>query len=110
MAEVTESPRESAGHAGPEAHVSDRTYLIIAGVLAVLTAIEVMVFYVEALRPFLLPILMVLMVAKFALVVMFFMHLKFDSKVLSGVLGWGLATAVTIILALMAIFGKFSGA
>ncbi len=79
---------------GDEPHVSDRTYLIIAGVLAVLTAMEVMVFYVEALRPFLLAILMVLMVAKFALVVMFFMHLKFDSKVLSGVFGWGLATAV----------------
>ena len=99
------------GAAGQEghAHVSDRTYVIIAAVLAVLTAMEVMVFYVEALAPLLLPILMVLMVAKFVLVVMFFMHLKFDSKVLAAVFGWGLVTAVGVIFALMAIFGKFSG-
>lgn len=100
---------EAGGHA-EEAHASNRTYLIVAGVLAVLTAIEVMVFYVEALRPVLVPILMVLMAAKFALVAMFFMHLKYDTPVLSGIFGWGLFVALSIILALMAIFGKFAGA
>ena len=89
-------------------HPSNRFYVLIAVVLAVLTALEVMVFYVEALAPLLLPILMVLMVAKFALVVMYFMHLKFDSKVLTIVFVWGLFIAVCIILALMAVNGKFS--
>lgn len=89
-----------------EPHVSNRVYVVIALVLAVLTAMEVMVFYVEALRPLLLPILMVLMVAKFALVVMFFMHLRFDSKILSGVFLWGVFIATSIILAMLAIFGK----
>ena len=90
-------------------HPSNRAYIVIAAILAVLTALEVMVFYVEALAPMLLAILMVLMVAKFALVVMFFMHLKFDSKLLTGVFLWGLFIAVCIVLALMAIFGKFAG-
>ncbi|MDX1393741.1 MAG: cytochrome C oxidase subunit IV family protein [Gemmatimonadota bacterium] len=90
-------------------HPSNRFYIVIAVILAVLTAMEVMVFYVEALAPMLLAILMVLMAAKFALVVMFFMHLKFDSKVLTGVFLWGLFIATSIILALMAIFGKFAG-
>ena len=90
-------------------HPSNRFYIVIAVILAVLTAMEVMVFYVEALAPMLLAILMVLMAAKFALVVMFFMHLKFDSKVLTGVFLWGLFIATSIILALMAIFGKFTG-
>lgn len=91
-----------------EPHVSNRMYVVIALILAVLTAMEVMVFYVDALAPLLLPILMVLMVAKFALVVMFFMHLRFDSLILTGILAWGIFIAASIILALMAIFGKFA--
>ena len=66
-------------------------------------------FYVEALAPMLVPILMVMMAAKFALVVMFFMHLKFDGPLLTGVFVWGLFIATAIILALMALFGKFGG-
>lgn len=117
MAEVHEYGPEAGGHGaedgrghGEEAHVSNRTYVLIGVVLAILTAIEVMVFYVDALQPALVPILMVLMVAKFALVAMFYMHLKFDSPILTGILSWGLVVAVTIILALMALFGRFTGA
>jgi len=95
-------------HETGEPHVSNRFYVVIALILAVLTAMEVMVFYVEALSPVLVPLLLVMMGAKFALVVMFFMHLKFDSPVLTGVFAWGLFIAVSIILALMAIFGKFT--
>lgn len=98
---------EAHGH-GQEAHVENRTYVLIGVVLGILTAMEVMVFYVDALQPLLVPILMVLMVAKFALVAMFYMHLKFDSTVLTGILGWGLVVALSIILALMALFGKFT--
>ena len=97
---------DHSSHSG--AHVSNRTYVLIGVVLAVLTALEVMVFYVEALAPLLLPILLVLMFAKFALVVLFFMHLKFDSPILSGILAWAGTIAVAIVLALMALFGKFA--
>ncbi len=94
-------------HSG-EPHTSNRFYVAIAVILAVLTAMEVMVFYVEALRPILVPLLMLMMAAKFALVVMFFMHLKFDGPLLTGIFSWGLFIAVAIIVALMALFGKFS--
>lgn len=94
-------------HSG-EPHVSNRFYVVIAIILAVLTAMEVMVFYVEALSPVLLPILMVLMAVKFSLVAMFFMHLRFDSRILTGIFGWCLFLAASIILALMAVFGKFT--
>jgi len=95
-------------HDAGEPHVSNRFYVVIALILAVLTAMEVMVFYVQALRPVLVPLLLVMMAAKFALVIMFFMHLKFDSPLLTGVFTWGVFMAVSIILALMAIFGKFT--
>ena len=100
---------DHSAHAS-EAHPSDRTYVLIAVVLAILTAVEVAVFYVEALAPLLVPILMVLMAAKFWLVIRFFMHLKYDSKILSGVFGWGLLVAFLILLALLALYGKFTGA
>ncbi|MCG8469438.1 MAG: cytochrome C oxidase subunit IV family protein [Gemmatimonadetes bacterium] len=95
-------------HTG-EPHASNRFYVAIAVILAIFTALEVMVFYVEALRPFLFWILMILMVVKFALVVMFFMHLKFDRPLLTGVFSVGLFIATFVIVALMALFGKFGG-
>lgn len=97
----------SEAHDATGPHVSNRTYVAIAVVLAVLTAMEVMVFYVEALAPVLVPVLLVLMVAKFVLVVGWFMHLRFDSPILSSILVWGLLLATFVILALMALFGKF---
>ena len=99
---------EHTAHA-TEAHPSNRTYVMIAVILGILTAMEVMVFYVEALAPLLVPILMVLMLVKFGLVVGFFMHLKFDNRILSGVFGWGLLIAFLILMALLALYGKFTG-
>ena len=96
------------GEHSDQIHVTNRTYVLIAVVLAILTAIEVMVFYLEAMAPVLLTTLLVLMIVKFALVAMFFMHLKFDSRILSVVFAWGIFIAVSIILALLAVFGKFS--
>ena len=46
---------------------------------------EITVFYVHALRPVMVPVLMVLAAAKFALIAMFFMHLKYDGWLLTGV-------------------------
>lgn len=88
-------------------HPPIRTYLVIAAVLAVITSVEVAVFYITWLARFLVPILVVLSAAKFALVVMFFMHLRFDSRVFTGLFVGPLVIAVSIVLALMALFGAF---
>lgn len=88
-------------------HPSTRLYVAVAVILAALTALEVMVFYIEALAPVLVPLLLAMMVAKFALVAMFFMHLKSDGPLLTGVFVWGLFIATAIVVGLMAIFGKF---
>jgi len=90
-------------------HPSSRFYVVIALILAVLTAMELMVFYVDALAPVLVPVLLVMMSVKFALVAMFFMHLKFDNKLLTGIFVWGLFIAIAVILMLLAMFGKFAG-
>jgi cytochrome c oxidase subunit 4 len=89
-----------------EPHASSRTYVAIALVLGVITALEVMVFYVEALAPVLVPLLLVLSGAKFVLVVGFYMHLKYDTS-LRGLFVGPLAIAAAIILAIMALYGYF---
>lgn len=90
-------------------HTSNKTYVLVAVVLAMITAVEVMVFYVEALRPIIVPILISLSAAKFGLVASFFMHLKYDGPVLRNLFVGPLFVAVAIILAMMALYGAFTG-
>ena len=90
-------------------HATTRFYVVIALILTVITAAEVMVFYVEHLKPVLVPILLVLAAAKFTLVAMFFMHLRFDSKVFTGLFVGPLIIAVAVIVAMLALYGAFTG-
>lgn len=100
----------SEAAAGEQAHPGWQTYAVIAAVLAVITAAEVAVFYIEALRPVLVPILLVLSTAKFSLVVMFYMHLKFDSRIFTGVFVAPLVLAIAfVIIGLIVIFKVLPG-
>ena len=96
------SEQAMAGHSEP--HTSNRTYVGVAAVLAVLTALEVMVFFLPSLKPVMVPILLVLMAAKFGLVILFFMHLKFDSKVFSFLFAGPLLIAGAVALAVIALY------
>ena len=94
--------------AGHEAsHPAPAKYAAIAVILSVITAVEVWVVYVEALAGVLLPILAVLSITKFALVGMFYMHLKFDSRLFSAMFVGGIVLTVGIIIALMGLFQVF---
>jgi cytochrome c oxidase subunit IV len=61
-------------------HISNRTYLIVFAWLAVMTAIEVAVAALPIAEPVQVIVLVVLAVIKAALVVLFYMHLRYDSK------------------------------
>jgi cytochrome c oxidase subunit IV len=55
-------------------------------VLTILTAIEIAAYYVEdQLGGIAAPLILVLSAAKFILVVMFYMHLKYDSRAFTGI-------------------------
>jgi cytochrome c oxidase subunit IV len=86
------------------AHPGAQQYITIAVILSVITAVEVAVYYLDALRPIIAPILIVLSAVKFAIVVMFYMHLKFDSRLFSGMFLFGLATAAFTIIMFIALF------
>ncbi len=95
----------AANHHVEEHHPGWQDYVRIGVVLAIITAIEVAIVYIEALAGVLLPILLALSALKFGLVVAYFMHLKFDNKFFAWVFGAGLVTAAGIMLALLAMFG-----
>jgi cytochrome c oxidase subunit 4 len=92
---------DSAGHAAEHAHPGSGTYITIALVLTIITAVEVAVYYIPALLPFIFPILLVLSAIKFVLVVGWFMHLKFDHVSYTWYFGGGLALALSIVGALI---------
>jgi len=85
---------------------SDAFYVQIAVVLAVITAVEVLLSYTVD-GPLFLPALLILMTIKFFMVVLFFMHLKFDSKWFSFFFYAGLFLAVGVYLAFLATFKFF---
>ncbi len=94
-------------------HPTPGTYAKIGLFLFVLTALEVGLYemtygasageFGRQLQPFFIPILLLLSAVKFALVAMYYMHLKNDSKLFSGVFVFPLIIATVVILALIAL-------
>ena len=89
-------------------HPSPRKYLMVAFALVVITAIEVGIFYIESIGKGIIPILFFLSAVKFGLVGMFYMHLRYDSRLFSIFFITGLILASLVSLALMALFGFFN--
>ena len=95
------------GGTDQQAHPKTSTYLAIAGILVVITVVEVGVFYVPGLKGFLAPMLLSLSAVKFVLVVMFFMHLKSDHKLFTVIFSIPLMIALAVGVALLFLFGVF---
>ena len=90
-----------------DSHPTTGTYVTIAGILTAITLVEVGIFYVPAMQRVLAPILLLLSAAKFILVVMFYMHLKQDHKLFTGIFTVPLLIALGVATALMFLFGVF---
>ena len=104
MSEQAGSSHEAAGHAAG-AHATVGTYVLVGLILTVITAVEVAVFYIPALSSVMVPILLVLSGAKFVIVVMFYMHLKYDHPIFRQVFfGPLLLGAVFVIVGLIVLF------
>ncbi|MGH2820674.1 MAG: cytochrome C oxidase subunit IV family protein [Actinomycetota bacterium] len=85
-------------------HPEPRQYVFIAAVLAVVTALEVAVYYIEAVRDFIVAFLAVFAVIKFFLVASWFMHLRFDSKLFRRLFITGLLVAFFVFGIVLSIF------
>ena len=96
----------AAGH-GDVGHPGEAEYVRIAVILALITGVEVAVYYIHALKSVLIPILVVLAVTKFTMVALFFMHLKFDSRLFRRLFITGIVLALfvyTIALTSLHVF------
>jgi cytochrome c oxidase subunit IV len=92
-------------HAGEEHHsVGWKKYAFIGLILAIITGVEVAIFYIEALAPVLVPALLVLSAAKFFLVVLYYMHLKMDHPIFGRVFWAPLFLAVLVVIGMVILF------
>jgi cytochrome c oxidase subunit IV len=96
------APLEPDHEAHQKAHPSDRDYIIVAVILGVITAAEVSSYYLDdPSTTFLVAMLFPLMIAKFAIVCGWFMHLRFDNPLFRRVFVFGLTLAVVVFLVAM---------
>jgi len=120
MATPTPTVTEARAHEHAEhAHPTAGLYLKIGLVLFVLTALEVGAYELAythgdtpigaAIRPVVIPILLILSAIKFALVAMYYMHLKQDGKMLSGLFVFPLILAAVIIVGLILLMAYHHG-
>jgi cytochrome c oxidase subunit 4 len=105
---ITETDQHSDLDAAHSEHLRDVDYMKIAVLLAALTGLEVLTYFVN-FGGFAIPMLLGLMVVKFLIVVGYFMHLKYDSRFFSRVFFGGLILALIIYLALLSIFNFWGG-
>ncbi len=110
---TTEHPVSEEHHSGEELFVAkghhaatDKQYILIALILMVITAAEVTLTYMDVGWIF-LPALLVMMTAKFIIVVSYFMHLKFDHKLFAFLFYTGLLLAVFVYAVALATFHFF---
>jgi len=91
-------------------HPTPRQYVRIGVLLAAITAVEVAIFYIESLSGVIVPLLIALSFIKFVLVVSWFMHLRFDSRLFRHLFVTGVILALTVFAVVLTIFVTRGGA
>lgn len=80
-----------------------RQYLMIGAMLTVITIIELAVSYSD-LGDVMVPLLLALSAVKFAVVVGYFMHLRFDSPLFARMFVGSFFLALAVLIAFLALF------
>ena len=91
-------------------HPTWSTYWKVALILTVITVIEVWVYYIPGFvhsRAF-VPLLLFMSAVKFAIVVLFYMHLKYDARLFRALFTGPLIIAVVTIISLLFLFGHLA--
>ena len=91
-------------------HPTWKQYKWVALILTVITVFEVWAYYIPAFaasRAF-VPSLLIMSAVKFAIVVMFYMHLKYDHKLFRALFTGPLIIAMATIISLLFLFAKLS--
>jgi len=90
-------------------HPTWTQYKWVAIVLTAITAVEVWIYYTPFKdSPLFVPVLLIMSAVKFAIVVLFYMHLKYDHKLFKALFTGPLIIAMCTIMALLFLFKKLS--
>jgi cytochrome c oxidase subunit IV len=112
MANETHVTHDAAADHGVDhaTHPTWDTYWKVAVILTLITAVEVWVYYVPAITQsrIFVPMLLIMSAVKFVIVVMFYMHLKYDHKLFRALFTGPLLIAASTLIALMFLFGHLS--
>lgn len=92
------------------AHPTWKEYKWVALILTVITVVEVWAYYIPAFvaSPAFVPSMLIMSGTKFTIVVMFYMHLKYDHKLFRALFTGPLTIAISTAIALLFLFSKFS--
>ena len=92
------------------AHPTWKQYKWVALILTVITAVEVWVYYIPSFvaSKLFVPSLLIMSAVKFAIVVMYYMHLKYDARLFRALFTGPLIIAVVTIISLLFLFGHIA--
>lgn len=106
--EESELHRRPAAEGGEHgAHPTEIFYIKIAIILAVVTGVEVGLYYTDFGEALTNGMLLVLAAAKFVMVAAYFMHLKFDNRILRRLFTTGFILASLCYVAYLVTLGVF---
>ena len=88
-----------------EGHPSPLEYVRVGLILGIITAVEVVLYYVDAAYGLILVLLLALSGMKFVIVALWFMHLKFDNRLLSMLFSGGMALIIALFFVVLATLG-----
>ena len=99
----------SAAH-GAHAHPTWKQYKWVALILTLITVVEVWIYYIPAFvaTKLFVPSLLIMSAVKFAIVVAFYMHLKYDSRLFRALFTGPLIIAVVTLISLLFLFGHLA--
>ena len=110
-------PHPYGGHAhdpndasDPHAHPTAGTYVKVGVILTLITVVEVWAYYIPSLvaSHYFVPLLLILSAVKFATVVLFYMHLKYDHRLFRARFTGPFIVAAFTLIGLMFLFGKLA--
>ncbi len=108
---TNQPPAHAAGHAAEaQHHPTWQTYVWVGLLLTFITAVEVSAYYIPAWEtsPIYVPSMLILSAIKFAVVVLVYMHLKYDHKIFRALFTGPFVVSIITIIGLLFLFGQLS--
>lgn len=110
MRHVAEGHAEEADMGIEHTHPTPWLYIKVGLILTVITAVEVAAYFIPAWEEswIYVPSILGMSIAKFVIVVLFYMHLKYDHRLFRVLFTGPLIVAVLTIIALLFLFGQLA--